>query len=321
MKKLILKCVILALMVESLLYLGGQAYGRTPEYASALSETKKFSGMSPSIDVAVFGNSHARNAFLSAPDGLTLFNFSMGHQTPQYDAALLRQYQKHLHPGSLVVINVGYSSPFCKQSDAAFEGYQERYYQILDFKNMVRGDAAHYYLRKLSLLLTTDSQKVYDALRTASAAASSSAAPAPASSSHPFSREELMEYANGREIADSRTFFPGVNPEMMDAYREMLTLCRENGWEAVLVSVPHLSMYNDCLTAFQEDFFLVYENAALGLSEEFKVPWMDYSHDSAYAGREDYFSDDREHMSLSGAEAFGRRFFSDIQALGFLDIR
>lgn len=307
MKKLILKCVILVLLVEALLYLGGQAYGHTPEYTSALSETKKFSGMHASIDVAVFGNSHARNAFLYAPDGLTLFNFGMGHQTPQYDAALLRQYQKHLHPGPLVILNVSYSSPFCKQSEALFDGLQERYYQILDLKNIVCGDAAHYYLRKLSLLLTTDSSKVYGALR---------AAPAPASSLHPFSREELMEYANRREIADSRTFYPNTNPEMMEAYREILTMCRENGWDAVLVSVPHLSMYNDCLTAFQEDFFSVYEDAVLELSEEFQVPWMNYSHDSAYSGREDYFSDDREHMLPSGAEAFDRQFFADVQSGG-----
>ena len=127
-----------------------------------------------------------------------------------------------------------------------------------------------------------------------------------------------MEYANGREIADSRTFYPNTNPEMMDAYRELLTMCRENGWKAVLVSAPHLSMYNDCLTAFQEDFFTIYEDAVLEFAAEFKVPWMNYSHDGAYTGREDYFSDDREHLTPSGAEAFGEQFFSDVRALGLL---
>lgn len=108
--------------------------------------------------------------------------------------------------------------------------------------------------------------------------------------------------------------YPEVNPVMWDAYREMLELCRERGWKAVLVTPPCTGVYNACFPAgFYEDFL----SRAAELSNAYGVPYLNYSHGPAFAESYDLYRD-IDHLNLDGAAVFNQRFSPTFKPWGFL---
>ena len=101
---------------------------------------------------------------------------------------------------------------------------------------------------------------------------------------------------------------------MLDAYRDMLTRCQENGWKAVLFTPPYLK---DLTDNTPEAYKTAYDILMRGLSEEFHVPYLDYSKDEGYRERYDYFIDST-HMNMYGAEVFEAQIKQDLQRLGIL---
>ena len=95
----------------------------------------------------------------------------------------------------------------------------------------------------------------------------------------------------------------------------MLELCREKGWKAVLVTPPYPAEYSAC---FPGGFYESFLERVSSLAEEYGVPYLDYSHDEAFAGQHDLFKN-LDHLNFTGAEQFDRRFFAEAEALGLLD--
>lgn len=71
-----------------------------------------------------------------------------------------REFSPRFREDALVILTVSYMSPYWTESQEAFEQKQERYYRILSPKNIVDVDLAHYWLERLSPLLTEDIQDV-----------------------------------------------------------------------------------------------------------------------------------------------------------------
>ncbi len=317
MKKLILKCVLLCLVAGGLLHLGGIAYKQTSAYQNLerTEDTEKFHSIPEAVDVAVFGASHGRDAFKYPPEGRTLFNFSLSSQTPEYDLRLMRQYQDRIRPGALVVLTVSPMYPFYLQTEEDFAKLQPRYYRVLPPWNMVRPDWGYALRLRVSPLLTEDYTKIADAFlhpgplnptydeRTGLARLQPEDLP----------REKARIHKD--HIAPDSTAFPEESPAMADAYREMLALCREKGWRAVLVTPPYTAEYLECFEEYSPDFFPVLERFLDGLSEEYGVPCLDYSHDPSFTEHHEFFRN-IDHLNLDGAALFNGRFFSGVQALG-----
>lgn len=317
MRKLLLKCVLLLVLTGSLLYAGGAAYRQTNTYRNLerTEETEKYHTMPDTIDIAVFGASHGRDAFRYPPDGSAFFNFSMSSQTPQYDLMQLREYQGLLQPGALVILTVSYPSLFWTDSEKTFFNKQPRYYRILSPENIIEVDLSQYWLQRFSPLLTEDLSSVAAAflhdeeLRpTADETAGY----------HQTSAED-MGPEQARILEDHwenciSGAFPNVNPVMWDAFCEILSMCRNNGWQAVLVTPPYLSEYNAC---FSDEFYSVFYGQVHALAFEFDVPYLDYSHTPAYAAQYPLFRN-IDHLNLNGAARFDGQFFADLQALGLL---
>ena len=114
MKRFLVKCLLLALIVGGILHLGGLAYQRTTAYENLErnDNTQGFSRMPEQIDLAVLGPSHGMEDFLVFPEGRTAFNFALSSQTAQYDWMMLRQYGDRLADGAVVAMTVSYLSPF-----------------------------------------------------------------------------------------------------------------------------------------------------------------------------------------------------------------
>lgn len=165
MKRLLLKCTLLVLLVGALLSVGGVAYKRANVYRNLerTEETEKFHALPDQVDIAVVGSSHGRDAFHYPPEGKVMFNFSMSSQTPQYDLAMLRQFQDHIRPGGLVILTVSYTSPYWTDTEDGFQSKQPRYYRVLSAKNIVDVDLGRYWLGRLSPLLTLEPKDLVSA--------------------------------------------------------------------------------------------------------------------------------------------------------------
>ena len=313
MKRFTLKCGALLLALAAIIYLGGVAYRHTNHYRNLeyAEETVKFYRVPAGIDIAVFGSSHGRNAFQYAPTGKTMFNFSMSSQTPQYDEKMMLQFADRFHEGTLIILTMSYFSPFWTDDEETFNSKQERYYRVLDASNIVNVDEEKYYLQKFSPLLTEDI--------TSLVAAFLKNEPLNAfDTDDKIFSEEHEESERERILRNHLTFkesgnYPGGNPVMMDAFRDILTMSRQNGWQSVLVTPPYTDVYNEC---FSDDFYPAFYARVEELTKEFDVPYLDYSHDVRFASNYDLFQD-IDHLNATGAEKFDEIFFADLAQLQY----
>lgn len=314
MKKLMFKCILLLLLVGSVLHVLSEAYRHTNVYWNqrCKDDTTAYLDMPGKTDIAVLGASQAREAFKYPPEESSFFNFAISAQTPQYDAALLRQYQDRIRPGALVVLTLCYISPYWVDEDAVFQGKQARYYQILHPWNIVDVDWAAYFQRRIFPILSLEPDALAEAFfqdpeRTAlyDEETGHNQLPVPDPAAEPAA--QAMHWSMIEPL------YPEVNPVMWDAYHEMLDRCREQGWNAVLLTPPYLSDYN---AGFPDGFYEMFTSRVNELAAEYGIPFLDYSHDPAYAKRYDLFRDGTGHLNLEGAAKFNEQFFSDVQALG-----
>lgn len=141
-----------------ILYGGGLAYQQTNTYINMerTEETEKIHRIPKSVDVAVFGSSHGRDALQSLEGAKSFFIFSMSSQTPQYDEKMLLQFSNHLEEDALIILTVSYANPYWVETEDYFLQKQPRYYRILDAKNIVNVDMIQYCFQRFSPLLTND---------------------------------------------------------------------------------------------------------------------------------------------------------------------
>ncbi|MBD5148296.1 MAG: SGNH/GDSL hydrolase family protein [Oscillibacter sp.] len=316
MKTLFWKCALLCLTAAAVLFAGSLAYWRTETFQELerVEDTVRFRDMPEEIDIAVVGTSHGEDAFQYPPEGCSFFNFSLAAQTPQYDAAMLRQFGDRIPEGGLVVLTLSYMSPYWTCTEEAFESRQPRYYRILSPENMVDGSLSRWVLTRAFPLLTLDPPEIVEALF----------GPPP---EHSVTREEVglrqlpqdtIPSEQERILRDHWTLiepsYPEVNPVMWEAYHEMLDLCARRGWQAVLATPPYPAEYSAC---FPEGFYEEFRAKAEELAEEYGVPYLDYSHHPDYAASHQLFKN-LDHLNFQGAERFDRQFFADVEALGLL---
>lgn len=318
-KKLIFKVLLLLLTAGALLHAGGQAYKRTTawENLERTENTEKFRDMPEIIDVAAFGPSHGRDAFQSAPEGSVLFNFCLSSQTPEYDLRLMRQYQDHIRPGALVLLTLSPIYPFYLQTEEGFDALQTRYYRILSPWNIADPDWSYALRLRLSPLLTEDFSKIAAAFLRPETLKPTWDQRSGEWQLQPEDIPQEQERIHKNHLDMDTLAFPEESPAMAEAYREMLALCREKGWKAVLVTPPYPAEYCACFDGYSPDFFPVLERFALGLCRDWDTVWLDYSHDPAFARRHDLFRN-IDHLNLEGAALFNGLLYSDIRSLGLI---
>lgn len=314
MRSFLRSCTALLLAVAALLWLGGAAYRQTTAYRNLerTEETEKYRDMPKKITFAVFGASHGRDAFQKEDYGKGFFNFSMSSQTPQYDLMQLREFSKHIAPGATVVLTISFISPFWTDTEEEFAAKQWRYYRILSPQNIVNCDGGHWLLERWSPLLTAECGSVISAFL------------------HPeelrkdtntlYGQQELtqdvLEDERERVRKDHLSLveptMPDGNPVMLDAYREIFSLCEKNGWNAVLVTPPYPAVYTECFPSEVLDRFCAIVET---LSEENNVPWLNYAQDSEFTENFTCFKN-IDHLNLAGAHSFAAKLQPRLAELG-----
>lgn len=310
MKRFAMRVCLVAVITIGILFFGSWLYIHSDAFSvfeqSELEWTTAYHTMPEEIDIAIFGSSHAHLAFRSAPEGNTFFNFALSAQTPEYDLMQMLEFQDRIRPGALVIIVVSYPSPFWPEHDEGFVRKQERYYRLLSPENIVDYDPVDDFLYRYFFLTVGDQQTIVKSL---------------------VNKDGLLALQDGNRQLDLATIeeqqqakiddhlakimscYPKSNPVMMESYRQMLELCKEHGWQAVLVTPPFLDEYNDC---FPDDFFPIFYKIVDSLSEEYGISYLDYSHDARFKGRYDLYRD-LDHMNQTGANTFDTIFYERLE--------
>lgn len=316
MKRFLRNCAALALVVAALLWLGGAAYRNTTVWKNLeyTEETEKYHSMPEEVTFAVFGPSHSRDAFQAADYGDRFFNFSMSSQTPQYDWMQMRQFAGRMMPGATVVLTASYLSPFWTDSEESFESKQERYYRFLSPENIVDCDLGHWCLERVSPLLVTDTADVFSAFLHPPELKSETVV----SQGIQVLKSENLEGEQTRIRSDHlekniEVGMPDGNPVMLEAFGEMLEMCRRKGWNAVLVTPPYPAAYTEC---FPDEVLERFRELTGEISREFDVPWLDYSRDGEFTDNFAYFRN-IDHLNPAGASAFSKRIQADLEELNF----
>ena len=310
MRRFLRNCTALLLAVAALLWLGGAAYRQTTAYRNLerTEETEKYRDMPKRITLAVFGSSHGRNAFRAEDYGEGFFNFSMSSQTPQYDLMQLREFSRRMASDATVVLTVSYFSPFWTDTEEVFAAKQGRYYRILSPRNIVDCDEGRWLLERFSPLLTAESSTVLSAFLRPPEPLNAVNEPELAEDSIVEEKERIRRNHVQRYIAA----VPDGNPVMLDAYREIFSLCEKNGWNAVLVTPPYPAVYTECFPSEMLERFHVIVEA---MSEENDVPWLNYAQDGEFTENFAYFKD-IDHLNSVGAHTFSLRVQEELAKLG-----
>ena len=302
MKRYLRNCTALLLAVVSLLWLGGKVYKQTTTYRNLerTEETEKYQDIPKQVNFAVFGPSHGRDAFQAKDYGEGFFNFSMSSQTPQYDLMQLKEFGGCIIPGATVVLTVSYLSPFWTDLPSEFESKQPRYYRILSPQNIVACDKGYWTLERWSPLLTTDFADVLSAVFNPPMLQEDDSILYGEKMLQQGDIESEQERIRRDHIENLNRGMPNGNPVMLDSIREMLMLCHEKGWNAVLVTPPYPRVYTEC---FSGEILERFHALNTELSEEFGISWLDYSQDAEFIDNLTYFKN-IDHLNLSGAHAF-----------------
>lgn len=314
MRRFLRSCTALLLTVAALLWLGGAAYRQTTAYRNLerTEETEKYRDMPKEITFAAFGASHGQDAFQKEDYGEGFFNFSMSSQTPQYDLMQLREFSEYIASGATIVLTVSYLSPFWTDTEESFAAKQERYYRILSPRNIVDCDVGHWVLQRWSPLLTMECGSVISALLQPEELRKDT--------NSLYGWQELtqevltdeQERVRKKHLSVIEPAMPDGNQVMLDAYREIFSLCENNGWNAVLVTPPYPAVYTKC---FPSEVLSRFCEIMEALSKEYSVPWLNYSQDSEFTGNFSYFKD-IDHLNSVGAHTFSLRVQEELAKLG-----
>ena len=314
MKRFLCRCISVLLATAAIIWLGGQAYRHTSAWKNRIrdAEIAKYQTMPKQIDTAVFGISHALCAFLPQDYGENFFSFALSSQTPVYDWMQMRQYADRIQPGATVVLVVSYIALFENQSEDTEKSLQNnKYNRILSPWYIPHCDVGRWVLERFSPLLTDSLGDIVKAFIDPPELSGDIALAWQTSlQAEDLEREQNRIHQNQYQmLADAPL---EGQPNMLNAYENMIEMCRSRQWNPVLVTVPYLHAYEQCLP---KKTIPAYREIVAGLSEKYGVPWLDYSTNEVFHENMALFKD-IDHLNWAGAAQLAELFCRDAAQLG-----
>lgn len=279
-------------------------------------EIEKFKNVPSDIELANFGSSHAQLGFYYSdriPE--TSFNFALSSQTPQYDLAIFKTYLSHFKKGATILLPISYFSLYTYSADldAEFKVRNRRYYSFLSYQNIINYDIATALELKFAIALGKDILNFRYILKDVEAYPEFSRPygdfPLPEWLLNAYRFEDINQVGIDRwtywstEKADLDPSHDAINPDMRNAYLEIVRLAQENGLKPVFVTLPVTKQLNNALP---KGFLKMFYQDIRRLTDETGVPYLNYSHDTRFIYDLIYFID-TDHLNKVGAE-----FFTDI---------
>ncbi len=330
MKRFLLKVVLLICIVLSLVKIVDIYYKTTNEYINLLTEREivkfdinnsaneikeeiKFIPLQKDLQIINLGSSHGRASFNYIDfEEYNTFNFGLSLQSPKYDYLILDYYKDYLNEDAIVFIPISYYTLYYNEFDDfdTFESLNVRYYDILGINHIQNIDIAYYITNKISPLLLLENKEIYEAL---------------------FNQQEEINIFNEKWYTRFNDFDIETQTDIINAtaeyhyilignqtlntdtvlvYKEIIDLCKSEGFYPVLVTTPYLKEYND---EFNEEFYNKFYQDINKIVDENNVLYLDYSHNTEFANNKEYFAD-TDHLNELGSEIFTNTILQEVFA-------
>jgi hypothetical protein len=298
MKKFIIRGFCFVAIGLILLVVLNLFYVRTNGYKS-LNGTYKFSMVPYNISVMNLGSSHGEFGIdYEDFDTITGFNFGLRGQSHYYDLQILRKYSDRLSGGCVVVIPVSCFSLI------QGEDYEQRilYYGVLDYGSIPDHNPIEYIRFRLLPFLSASFNAKY--LIKDKKSVDSDLFATQGADEEFYILNALYYYGLFEDLKKAGA----DNENNVKTLGEIFTYCRENGYKPVLITTPFTDHYNYWFVGEDNDEFYA---AIDGLSEQYDVPYLDYSHDPRFTGTLEWFADS-DHLNPTGRRIFTRILLTDI---------
>lgn len=292
------------------LFLLANAFYEKSDYYRGIEGLFRYEDVPENLQVVNFGSSHAMCGidYANFPQ-LRTFNFSLNSQNLYCDYLLMRSYQKHLSRGCVVILPVSYYSLYAPVDVDSMKDVLPRYYRILDLDNL--RELPGFNIKDMFLYR-------YFPILSAQRAVTMTFAPTHELTYMPPGG--LMAKATAEEYGRKRAYFHfqerdehKVVPEQLDSLRNMLALCRQNGWKPVIVTLPVTVYYSKW---FSDQALAAFHQTILSLVKEYpEAMYMDYSRDQRFADNIQLFKDS-DHLNQPGRLAFTQILLQDCWQAG-----
>ena len=268
----------------------------------------RYEDMPDDLELINFGSSHAEYGidYSVSPNVYNSFNFALSSQALEMDNALLKTYAAHLKEGCVVLITISTFSLYF-DAESLIEGQYGRYYRILPYR-LIPGSNVGDWMQYRAFPIVSSQKNVFQAFAPRSE-------PVHILPLAPTEKSYFVERGIERANGHKEYLQDGKSERQINALKEMIDLCYENGWEPVLISTP-VTFYYD--TVFSEG---EKEQISGDLQELMKcypsLQYFDYGrHPSFYTDPEMFI--DADHLNQMGREVFSKILFSDLEAYGYL---
>ena len=311
--------IILLLLVAYIL--ANSLYKRTNAYKNSYVTIKGYlQGVPTDLKIAVFGSTYAKYAFNCFEElRLNGFNFCLEAEALQSDLRLMKQYETHLTPGCIVVINLAACVTCCKEEDVVTL-YANNYYKVLSYKmlpNVLKYTVRHLWnyafpigfgnIKQLGRLII-DVDHIDDV-----------------TSRHPVSVSESSANENMENIAigwiqmfklkDLKSIdIPKKIEECVESnehiLNEMVAFCKSKEWKPLFVIPPMSSkLYRNFSDEFVDKVLFTVANKCSRLSN---VPIYNYLKHEDFQDNLNLYCDGGFKLNKYGSKKFMRHFFSDL---------
>lgn len=309
MKRFVLKKGLFIALLATCLVVVNCLYVKSGTYKErqARKETTKFKEIPDDLSVVNFGSSHGQYALDYEGTGVGGFNFALSYQDFYYDLQIAKHYKNHLSRGAVVLIPVSFFSFGTDQENDPNSSYHSRYYGLLPYKRIIGHNVFEYFkrvycpilLRGDELILKKDDPEAFMLI---------------ARNKHSRARlEELGELAaaQDRDRIDPSQALLRKNTRCL---RELIAFCSSRGWKPLLITTPFSDYY---IKHFTESSLDSFRTRVLKVSEEYSVPYLDYSRDPRFLWNPSLFAD-TTHLNTIGRAEFTRIVLDYLENAGYL---
>lgn len=301
MKKFLVKGFLFVVIGAILLSAVNYLYVNTNGYRSSISPIFKFDNLPEGINVVNLGSSHGyADFFYEDIDCIRGFNLGLQYQSFYYDLQVLEKYRDNLAEGCTVIIPISYIS-FGHECDD--EVQKLLYYQIMEYGDVRYHNLSEYLKLKLFPVLSASFNIKYLIKDKGSIEDGDNSI-----ESNLYTEDQIRDVAR-RGSDYHKAWIKRKNYEAnILALGRLIEYCRENGLTPILTTTPFTRYYNDNFTS---DFYREFYSMIDGITEEYEIPYLDYSHDPLFTDDIGLFKDDN-HLNSKGRRIFTKMILADL---------
>lgn len=268
-----------------------------------------------SVDLVVLGSSHGK--FGIKVDKPNQMNLALEQQGIYYSLKLLEKYQNKIKDGAIVIIPLSIFSFYETDinADTSKDEVYKNYVNILPKREIRKNLTNSQYLLMNQFSVLYPPARFVTTLKWFMESIKS----------RNFKKNIIVYNKNirGKDLekeakGTAKGHTQGLNQNLakngVNYLRQMITFIELKSWNPIFIITPYSFLYNDELEKIEKNIYKnkIFNNIQkLEESIQKKYILLDYSHDSRFENKIEYFMDD-DHLNEKGAEYFTDILLKDI---------